>query len=263
VHQLALHQVSVAIEGRWLVQDVSLTLPPNQLTALLGPNGAGKTTLLRLLAGVWQPTTGQVTLNQRPLQQFSRLALAKQLTLVPSPSQINFAFTVQEVVMMGRHPHRNRWQPATSADHQWVALAMQRTDVSHLAHRFVTELSGGERQRVLIARSLATQAQIILLDEPTANLDIGHTLALFELLKKLACEGKTIAFATHDMSTVSRYAQQVILMHQGHLVDWGASEQVLTEERLRNVFGVEIEKVAGEVVGIFKLAGNTRRLKDV
>lgn len=239
VDQLSLDHVSLAMNKQWLIQNCSLTLLPHQLTALIGPNGAGKTTLLRLLAGLWPPTIGQVILNHRSLHHFSRRELAQHFTFVPQNIQINFAFTVQDIVMMGRHPHQSRFHQGNHNDSVCVERAMQRTDTLHLAHRFVTELSAGERQRVVIARSLATEANIILLDEPTANLDIGHSLALLELLLELSCEGKTIAFSTHDINNTLRYAHHAVLINQGHLIAFGPPREVLTKEHLRKVFQVE------------------------
>lgn len=239
MNRLALHQAGVEIEKRWLMQDASLMLQPGQLTVLMGPNGAGKTTVLRLLGGLWQPTVGKVTLNGRELSRFQHREVAQQIAFVPQSTHINFPFTTKEIVKMGRHPYIGRWQRETVQDERCVEEAMKRTDVIHLAHRLVTQLSGGERQRVVIARSLATQANIILLDEPTANLDIAHALGLLQLLKELTQEGKTVALSTHDMSLAKRYADQVVLVHQGRIFASGTSATVLTEENIWKVFGVK------------------------
>jgi iron complex transport system ATP-binding protein len=238
---LALHQAGIKIDGRWLVQQASLTLSSGQLTALIGPNGAGKTTLLRLLAGLWQPSKGLVTLNKSPLPQ--RRELAQHISFVPQNTTLDFAFTVKDIVMMGRNPHLGRFQPETEYDDDCVEQAMIKTDIIHLAQRPVTELSGGERQRVLIARSLATQAQMMLLDEPTASLDVAHALDVLELLKKLAKEGQTIAFSMHDINYARRYADQLVLIHQGRIFDIGSADNVLTDEAMTEVFGVSVEKV--------------------
>ncbi|HHB93520.1 MAG TPA: ABC transporter ATP-binding protein, partial [Thioploca sp.] len=187
---LEVQQVGIKIEKHWLIRNISLKLPKNKFIVLIGPNGAGKTTLLKLLAGLWQPTEGKVILNRNNLYQFKRTELAKLITFIPQNSNINFAFTVKDIVMMGRNPHIRRFQPVTGLEH--VKQAMQKTDISHLAERLVTTLSGGEMQRVIIARSLATQANIVLLDEPTASLDISHTIEILELLQELVTENHTI-----------------------------------------------------------------------
>lgn len=247
---LALHNVGVTVADKWLIQEISLTLRPGLLTAILGPNGAGKTTLLKLLAGLWQPTVGKVTLNGRDLQQLCRRQLAQQIVFVPQNTYLGFAFTVQDLVMMGRHPHLRPFHSETDKDHHCVAEAMKQTDVIHLAHRLVTELSGGERQRVVIARSLATAAPIIVLDEPTASLDVVHELELLELLKKLVeHQGKTVVVATHDLNRVMCYVDQVMLIHQGRIFGSGSPEEVLTENNIAEVFGVRVERVGSSKSG--------------
>ncbi len=243
MNTLTLRNVSFAIDGYWLMRDASLTLLPRQLTVFLGPNGAGKTTLLRLLAGLWQPTTGHVKLNEDQLSQFQRRQLAQYLTLVPQNPVAHFAFTVRDIVMMGRNAHLRRLQPETSYDHHCVEQAMLKTEVAQLAHRSITELSSGEQQRVIIARSLATQANIILLDEPTANLDVAHTLEILNLLKQLTQEGKTVALSMHDLNTASRYADQVVLVHDKRILSIGIPHEVLTEAAIKQVFNVNVTKI--------------------
>ena len=252
---LALHHVGIEIDGRWLVQSTSLTLSPGQLTALIGPNGAGKTTLLRLLAGLWQPSEGFVTLNGCQLPQFHRRELAQHIAFVPQNTDVGFAFTVKDIVMMGRNPHLGRFQHETEYDYYCVEQAMIKTDVAHLAHRLMTELSGGERQRVIIARSLATQAKIMLLDEPTASLDVAHALEVLDLLTQLAEEGQTIVFSMHDINYAMRYAEQVVLIHQGRIFDFGLTDKVLTDDAMREVFGVRVERRNGLVFSAIEGVG--------
>ncbi|MDM8559361.1 ABC transporter ATP-binding protein [Candidatus Parabeggiatoa sp. HSG14] len=256
MNTLALDNAGIEIESNWLIRNASLTLSPGQLTAFIGPNGAGKTTLLRLLAGLWQPTEGIVTLDKRELFQFQRRELAQNITFAPQNTLMDFAFTVKNIVMMGRNPHLGRFQHETEYDYHCVKAAMIKTDVLHLANRFVTELSGGERQRVVIARSLATEANIILLDEPTASLDVAHAIEVFDLLSELSKENKTVAFSIHDINTAVRYAHQIVLVHTGHIFDCGLPEKVLTNEAINTVFGVHTEKVTastGETIFFFSV----------
>ncbi|MBE9563170.1 MAG: ABC transporter ATP-binding protein [Proteobacteria bacterium] len=250
---LRLQKVGLKIEKCWLVRNISITLPSQKLTVLIGPNGAGKTTILKLLTGLWKPTEGSVTLNSINLQKLQRAELARQLTLVPQTNNINFAFTVQDIVMMGRNPHLKRFQPVMGLEH--VKYAMEQTDISHLANRLVTKLSGGEMQRVIIARSLATQANIILLDEPTANLDISHVIEILELLKKLVADGHTIILSIHDINLAVRYADNIIIVNKGNIVDSGHPEQVLTDKMINNIFKIDLERITtnkGEVMFFFK-----------
>ena len=253
--KLELVKAGVRAGGRWLVRDATLELSEGNLTAFVGPNGSGKTTLLRLLAGLWQPSEGEVLLDGCELSRLPRRELARRVAYTPQDTHIEFAFTVRDVVMMGRHPHLGRFEREGAGDRQAVLAAMGRADCLHLADRLVTELSGGERQRVVIARSLATEAQIILLDEPVANLDIRHALDTLELCRELAGEGKTVALAVHDLNLAARYATEVVLVSAGRLVARGAPAEVVTGERIRAAFGVHTELArtsAGEVMFFFQ-----------
>lgn len=235
---LALHNAGVAIDGYWLIRDVTVALRAGEVTVLLGPNGSGKTTLLRLLAGLLAPSEGQATLHGHDLRSFGRRALAQRIAFVPQDTQVNVAFTVREVVEMGRHPHLRRFERLRHHDHAMVDDALRRADVWHLAARPVMRLSGGERQRVLIARSLATQAEVLLLDEPTANLDIAHALDVLDLCQQLAREGKTIGLALHDINAAARYATSLVLLSAGRLVMHGKPDTVLQAAQLNCVFDV-------------------------
>lgn len=235
---LELQNVGIALDGRWLVRHASLQLDSGKLLALVGPNGSGKSTLLKLCGGLWRASEGAVLLGGQNIQQVARRELARRIAYVPQDTHLDFAFTVSEVVMMGRHPHLGRFERASARDHSAVDDAMRRADVAHLADRLATELSGGERQRVIIARSLATAADIILLDEPTASLDIAHALDVLELCQGLASEGKIIVLAIHDLNAAARYATEVALLSAGQIVACGAPDEVLREDTLNQVFGV-------------------------
>ncbi len=239
---LVLDNAGVAIGGHWLVRGVTVALRVGEVTALLGPNGSGKTTLLRLLAGLLAPTEGQVTLDGHALHALARRALAQRIAFVPQDTHMRVAFTVREVVAMGRHPHLRRFERLHHHDHALVDEALRRADVAHLAARPVLELSGGERQRVLIARSLATQADVLLLDEPTANLDIAHALDVLDLCQQLAQEGKTIGLAIHDINAAARYATSLVLLSAGRLVMHGEPDMVLQAAQLHRVFDVYTDR---------------------
>lgn len=224
-----------------IARDVSLAPAPGRFLALIGPNGSGKTTVLRLLAGLLAPTRGAARLEGRDLRRWSRREVARRVAVVPQDTHLDFAFTVRDVVAMGRHAHLGRFQPEGAHDRAVIEQAMARADVLHLRERLVTELSGGERQRVLIARSLATEAPAILLDEPTANLDVAHALETYELCRALANEGKTIVTAVHDLNAAARYADHVAVMQAGRCVAQGGPAEVLNERLLAEVFGVAAE----------------------
>jgi iron complex transport system ATP-binding protein len=240
---LSLTEAGICIDERWLVRHVTLSFLPGRLTALAGPNGSGKSTLLRLVSGLWTPTEGKVELDGRPLRSYARRELARRIAIVPQDTHLSFAFTVRETVAMGRHAHVSRFAREGPLDRQAIDEAMTRADISHLGERLVTELSGGERQRVLIARSLATEAETILLDEPTANLDIAHALDVLTLCRRLADEGRAVVVALHDLNAAATYATHTVLMKAGGIAAIGTTRELLAPEAIRDVFGVDVEEV--------------------
>lgn len=240
----SLIDAGMRIDDRWLVRHVSIALSSGRLTALVGPNGSGKSTAMRLLAGLWAPTEGRAEMDARPLRAFSRRDIARRIAVVPQDTHVAFAFTVRETIAMGRHAHVSRFAREGAGDRQAIEQAMARADVGHLAHRLVTELSGGERQRVLIARCLATEADTILLDEPTANLDIAHALDVLTFCRTLADEGRSVAVALHDLTAAATYATDVVLMKSGTVVSTGSARELLAPAAIREVFGVEVEEVS-------------------
>jgi iron complex transport system ATP-binding protein len=237
---LACDRAGMAIGERWPIRGASVQLAPGRFVALVGPNGSGKSTLLRLLAGVWPPTEGAVTLDGAPLGRLPRRALARAVTLVPQDTHVAFAFSVREIVAMGRHAHQGRFDREGPADRDAIADAMIRTDVAALAERDATALSGGERQRVLIARSLATEARHLLLDEPTASLDVAHALDVLALCRRLADAGHAVCVALHDLNLARRYATDAVLLRDGTVAAAGPAVDVLTPAAVGDVFGVAV-----------------------
>ncbi len=239
MNELRAEKISVALRGRAAVSDVSLELDAGELTAVIGPNGAGKTTLLRALAGLQALDAGRIWLIGKDLRAMPRRMLARQLSFVPQNTAFPFAFTVREVVATGRNPHLGRFQREQAVDRDAIEAALELTDTSHLASRPVTELSGGERQRVMIARSLATQAETILLDEPTANLDPAHAIDILDLCRSMSSAGKLVVLTTQDLTMTVRYADRVVLMKSGKIVASGTRDEVFTESALSSVFEVK------------------------
>jgi len=238
---LAGTDVTVVRGRRRILDAATLALAPEAITAILGPNGSGKSTLLRTLAGVWQPVSGTVTLDGRPLARMSRQDIAKRVSLLPQDTRCEFAFTVEEIVAMGRHPHRGRFAAEETRDRAAIDSAMARCDLDHLRGRTIDRLSGGERQRVAIARCFATEPSVLLLDEPTAHLDVEHALTILTLCRTLAATGTAIAVAMHDLGTVVRFASHAALLHNGRIVASGPPGDVLTPGRCRQVFAVDTE----------------------
>jgi iron complex transport system ATP-binding protein len=246
---LRLAGAGVAIDRRWLVRDLDVSLAPGQFVAFVGPNGSGKTTALRLLAGLLAPTAGTASIDGINLRLLNRRVLARSVTFVPQDTHVAFAFSVREVVDMGRHAHVGRFAREGPADRRAIEEAMRRADVAHLGERPVNELSGGERQRVLIARSLATEALHILLDEPTANLDLAHALDVLALCRTLALEGRAVGVALHDVNAAMRFATDAVLLDAGRVFRAGPVGSVLTPDALREVFDVRVEQVGHTSTG--------------
>lgn len=233
--------VGYARDDRVILADVSLAVAPGDFWALIGPNGSGKSSILRLLAGLWTATEGIVTLDGASLGGLCREALARRVSLVPQETRIDFAFTVEEIVATGRYPHRGRFAREAAHDRKLITEAMERCDVAHLRHRVVTTLSGGERQRTLIARSLATRADYLLLDEPTCSLDVEHAIEVLDLCSSLSRSGHAIVLATHDLSAAAGVATSVAVVKHGHLLASGPRDGILTPETIEDVFGVTAE----------------------
>lgn len=252
---LELREASVSRGPRQILHQASLALGPGELVALVGPNGSGKSTLLRALAGLWpaSPHTS-VLLDGHPLHAVPRRDIARRIAFVSQDSTIDFAFSVEEIVSMGRYAHRGRFARESGRDREAVKLAMARCDIAHLASRSANTLSGGERQRVLIARSLAVEPEFILLDEPTANLDVAHSLEILDLCRDLAASGHVVVLATHDLNAVVRYASKVVLIHEGRIVSTGSRDEVLKPQALEQVFHVRAGSVSdsdGQPIYIF------------
>ena len=229
--------------SRPAVMDVSLDVPAGATTAVLGPNGSGKSTLLRLLLGTLAPSAGTVTFQERPLAEWPRPALAREIGVVPQGEEAVFPTTVREMVAMGRYPHLGPWRREGPADRAAVDEAMRRCDVLSLSHRAVQTLSGGERQRARVARALAQEADTLALDEPTAALDVGHEMAIFELLRDLGHGGRTVLLVTHNLNLAARYADRLVLMDAGRVAAAGAPADVLTRETVQRVYGWPVEIV--------------------
>ncbi len=237
---LSVEGLSFRYGEKLILKEISFRVPVQGFTGIIGPNGSGKTTLLKCLNKALTPAQGRVLLADRDLREIKVKTLAGLMGVVPQQWAVNFPFTAEEIVMMGRFPHLKPWAREGEADREIVRGAMAATRTRLLADRPVTELSGGERQRVLIAQALAQTPRLLLLDEPTSHLDVSQTLEICELLTALVREkGLTVVAVFHDLNLAARYCQDLIMLKEGEIYAQGPPEKVLTKENLAAVFGVK------------------------
>lgn len=235
---LAASDLVYQVDAARILDGVSLTAARGEFIGLIGPNGAGKSTLLRAMSGVLRRRAGTVALEGRDLDTMGPGEVARVLALAPQLAPYTYGFTALEVVMMGRYPFMGRFQVEGAAERRIAEEALERTEAARFAHREVATLSGGERQRVFLARALAQAPRVLLLDEPTSNLDIQHQMRALALVRELAREGMAAVAAIHDLTLAARYCDRLVLLHHGRVVAEGRPEQVLTPERIEQVFGV-------------------------
>lgn len=238
---IALDAVGFRYDEPWVLKDISCGITRGEFVGILGPNGSGKTTLLKIIDGMLKPREGRVFIGGVPLVSIRRSELAKIVAVVAQDFRMTFPFSVQEVVLMGRSPHLAKWRFEGETDLRIAREVMAMTDTLDLAGRNMEELSGGERQRVLIARALAQEPQILLLDEPTAFLDIKHQMDFFDLVKSLNRKNNlTVVAVTHDVNLASLYCDRLILMRGGRVAVQGRPVDVITEENMAAVYQVRV-----------------------
>ncbi|RLN01765.1 ATP-binding cassette domain-containing protein [Haloarcula sp. Atlit-7R] len=231
--------LAVSFGDQSVVSDVDFSVDRGSLVGLVGPNGAGKTTVLRTVKGTLDPDRGTVRVDGEPISDRSAKAVSRLVASTPQGTALSFDFSVRQTVEMGRTPHLGRFDRIDEADRQAVERAMERASVAQFADRPFTSLSGGERQRVLLARALAQETPVLLLDEPTANLDINHAVRTLELVRTLVEDGKTAVAAIHDLNLAARYCDELVLLAGGGIRAAGRPADVLTSDTLRDAFDAE------------------------
>ncbi|MEW6325369.1 MAG: ABC transporter ATP-binding protein [Nitrospirota bacterium] len=227
--------------GLWAVRHLSLTVQPGEFLGVIGPNGSGKSTLLKLLSGFLRPHEGAVGFEGRPIGGYSARSLARRIAVVPQLGQFAFPFTVEEVVAMGRAPHQAAlapWSAPAPEDRAAIEEAMAQLELERLRDRSVLELSGGERQKVLVARALAQRTSVLLLDEPTASLDLHHQLAVYRLLRALNTNQRmTVVAVSHDLNLAALFSHRLALLEGGAVRRVGPPAEVLTQAELDALYG--------------------------
>ena len=238
---LEARKISVNYDEREAVTDVSLRADAGKLIAVIGPNGAGKSTVLRALNGSVGVSRGEVMLDERRIDSYARRAVARQIAVVAQEADLRFPVTVMEFVLGGRYAWSNAWGWETERDIEIARSVLRESALEDFADRLMNELSGGERQRVILARALATEAKIFLLDEPTANLDLAHQAAMLTLVRARCDRGDTAAVVvTHDVNLAAEFADEVMLLEKGRTIEVGPPREVLTPELLGRVFDLRV-----------------------
>ena len=238
---LEFSNVCFRYDRKFILQEINAKLNLGEMIGLIGPNGAGKSTLLKLVMGAIKSSEGSVLLHNKQISTYKTRALAQQIALVPQDTNIGYAFSVEEIVAMGRNPHLGRFEVPSCSDQNIIMQALEQTDLQSMSGRHVNTLSGGERQRVLIARAIAQQTPIVLFDEATANLDICHQLEVLMLAKKLANKGRLVICAIHDLNMAARFCDRLILLADKKLQADGKPSEVLTKSLLRDHFSIDVD----------------------
>jgi iron complex transport system ATP-binding protein len=248
--ELELLSASLGYADHPVLRQVSLRVEPGEVLAVVGPNGVGKSTLIKAASGALPPLSGEVRINGQDLRSLRPAARARLVSVVPQATDLPGSFLALDVVLMGRTPYLRWLENEGALDQEAAQLAMQRTELAELAERPVGELSGGEQQRVLIARALAQQAPVMLLDEPTAHLDLRHQDQVLRLVRELARERSlAVLLALHDLNLVARFADRVALLSNGGVRALGKPEEVLTPDGLAEVYGMRIHVMPHPVFG--------------
>jgi iron complex transport system ATP-binding protein len=234
---LAIRNVSLRLKDRLVLNDISAAWQGG-LVGLIGPNGAGKSSLMRVIAGLWKPAAGEVLLEGMPLTGLNGQARARRLSFLPPERDMTWPLPVRDVVALGRHPHRGSFAPWTDEDQKAVEQALSAVGARDLADRPISDISNGERARVLLARALAVNAPILLVDEAVAALDPAHQLQVMEVLRAEAGKGRLVLAVLHDLGLARRYCDELVMLHQGRIHGQGAPDEVLTDQNLADVYGI-------------------------
>jgi iron complex transport system ATP-binding protein len=238
IHRLEAEALRLAHGRTPVIEGLDLALPPGQVTAIVGPNGCGKSTLLAGLARLHAPGGGAVLLDGEDFQRLPARELARRLALLPQEATAPEGLTVHDLIRFGRQPHQGWLRQWSAEDQRVVGEALAAAGLEALAERPLEALSGGQRQRAWIAMTIAQQTPLLLLDEPTSALDLGHQLEVFELVRRLAGAGRTLALVLHDLASACRYADHLVAMRDGRIVAQGAPAEVVTEALVRELYGV-------------------------
>jgi iron complex transport system ATP-binding protein len=240
---LKLNDISFSIENKTILDGISVKFEPGKIHGIIGPNGSGKSTMLKNICRIWKPQAGTIFINNNDYRSIPRKELSRIVTMVPQHTNVSFPIPVYDMVAIGRNPHLGRFESFKKTDLEIIDRALKQTNIYELKDRYINELSGGESQLSIIARAFATEAALILLDEPTSELDIKHTLAIIGILYTLKEQGKTILVTMHDLNLARKFCDTISIIHRGKMFFTGSPEQAFSEDNIRQVFEVNVREV--------------------
>lgn len=247
---IVIEDLSFRYNEKDVLRSISLSIEKNKFYCIIGPNGCGKTTLLKNISGNVEHKAGRVLIDNNEIRDMRIKEVARKISFVPQNTTIDFEFTALDVVMMGRSPYLRLFQNEGAKDLEIACEAMKSTNTWHLKDKNINQISGGERQRVIVARALAQQTGILLMDEPISMLDIHHQIELMDTIKKLVINSDvTVVAVLHDLNMAAQYSDEIILMNSGEIVAKGMPEAVITEENLMNVYGLRASVIKNPVTG--------------
>ncbi|MDO6460646.1 ABC transporter ATP-binding protein [Granulosicoccaceae sp. 1_MG-2023] len=246
---LAAERITLAHQKYIVAENLDLRLPTGRVTAIVGPNGCGKSTLLNGLARIHVPKRGAVLLDGKDIHRLPSREVARKLALLPQDNSAPEGLTVADLVRFGRQPHQGWMKPWSEEDQRTCDRAIQAANMSDLSGRALETLSGGQRQRAWIAMAVAQRTPLLLLDEPTSALDLGHQIEVFELIRELSRQGKTIAMVVHDLASACRYADHMVAMKQGCIIGQGAPHELVTPALVRELYGVSCDLIHDPATG--------------
>lgn len=239
---LDVDSIHFSLDGKKILDGISARFEPGRIHGIIGPNGSGKSTLLKNICRIWEPQTGSVMIQGKDYREIPRKELSALVTLVPQNTTIGFPISVYDIVSMGRNPHLGRFEGLRRRDREIIEQALRQTNIHALKDRNINELSGGEGQLAIIARAIATGASLILLDEPTSELDVKHTLDIVKILNEFKGQDKTILVTIHDLNLARRFCDTISILCGGKLFYSGTPEEAFSEENIRQVFQVHVRE---------------------
>lgn len=241
MYKLKVENLRFKYDEKIVLNNISFEVKKGEFLTIIGPNGSGKSTLLKVLNNTYTPLGGNIYINNNNIKNLKRKELARKMAMVFQDNNINYEFTAEDIVLMGRYPHKKRFEKDNKEDYNIVKESLEMTNTTYLKNKMITQLSGGERQRIVIAKALAQRAEIILLDEPTSNLDINHQIEILELLKTMNKEnGTTIVLVMHDINLGIRYSDQIMILKNGKIVEKGKPEEIITKENIESTYDIKV-----------------------